>query len=107
MPEPVASLDEIRALVAHLPGPDLDAGAAAALREKQLTKPAGALGRLAELAACSAAMRRHGPAREPVSSAPRSQKSGRSSPLRWHGTSPRPGTRSICCAASADSNSPR
>src|SRR5437763_6107071 len=51
MPEPVASLDEIRALMAHLPGPDLDAGAAAALREKQLTKPAGALGRLEELAA--------------------------------------------------------
>src|ERR1051326_6311126 len=51
MPEPVASLDEIRALMGHLPGPDLDAGAAAALREKQLTKPAGALGRLEELAA--------------------------------------------------------
>ena len=51
MPEPVAILDEIRALMAHLPGPDLDAGAAAALREKQLTKPAGALGRLEELAA--------------------------------------------------------
>ena len=51
MPEPVASLDEIRALMGHLPGPDLDAGAAAALREKQLTKPARALGRLEELAA--------------------------------------------------------
>src|SRR5690349_21177109 len=51
MPEPVASLDEIRALMGHLPGPDLDAGAAAALREKQLTKPAGALGGLEELAA--------------------------------------------------------
>jgi nicotinate-nucleotide--dimethylbenzimidazole phosphoribosyltransferase len=51
MPEPVASLDEIRALMGHLPGPDLDAGTAAALREKQLTKPAGALGRLEELAA--------------------------------------------------------
>ena len=51
MPEPVASLDEIRALMAHLPGPDLDAGTAAADRERQLTKPAGALGRLEELAA--------------------------------------------------------
>ena len=51
MPEPAASLDEIRALMAHLPGPDVDAGTAAALREKQLTKPAGALGRLEELAA--------------------------------------------------------
>src|SRR5947208_15661717 len=51
MPGPVASLHESRALMAHLPGPDLGAGAAAALREKQLTKPAGALGRLEELAA--------------------------------------------------------
>src|SRR5213080_4497273 len=55
MPEPAVSLpavslEEIRALMAHLPGPDLEAGAAAALREQQLTKPAGALGRLEELA---------------------------------------------------------
>ncbi|HVC50764.1 MAG TPA: nicotinate-nucleotide--dimethylbenzimidazole phosphoribosyltransferase [Stellaceae bacterium] len=50
MPEPAASLDEIRALIAHLPGPDLEAGTAAAEREAQLTKPAGALGRLEELA---------------------------------------------------------
>jgi nicotinate-nucleotide--dimethylbenzimidazole phosphoribosyltransferase len=50
MPEPVASLDEIRALLPHLPGPDLDAGTAAALRERQLTKPPGSLGRLEELA---------------------------------------------------------
>ena len=51
MPDPVADLDEIRALMAHLPGPDLEAGTAAAIREKHLTKPAGALGRLEELAA--------------------------------------------------------
>ncbi len=50
MNEPAADLDEIRALLAHLPGPDLDAGAAAALRQEQLTKPAGSLGRLEELA---------------------------------------------------------
>jgi nicotinate-nucleotide--dimethylbenzimidazole phosphoribosyltransferase len=50
MPAPAANLDEIRALMAHLPGPDLEAGTAAALRESQLTKPAGALGRLEELA---------------------------------------------------------
>jgi len=49
MPEPPASLDEIRGLMAHLPGPDLAAGTAAALRERQLTKPAGALGRIEEL----------------------------------------------------------
>src|SRR5579862_663205 len=49
MPEIPASLDEIRSLMAHLPGPDLAAGTAAMLREKELTKPAGALGRLEEL----------------------------------------------------------
>lgn len=48
---PAASLDEIRALLGELPGPDLEAGTAAALREAQLTKPPGALGRLEELAA--------------------------------------------------------
>jgi nicotinate-nucleotide--dimethylbenzimidazole phosphoribosyltransferase len=47
--KPVATLDEMRALIADLPGPDLDAGTAAAAREAQLTKPAGALGRLEEL----------------------------------------------------------
>src|ERR1700719_3901182 len=50
MVDPVANLDEIRALLAHLPGPDLDAGSAAATRDAQLTKPAGSLGRLEELA---------------------------------------------------------
>ena len=67
MPEPAVSLpavslEEIRALMAHLPGPDLEAGAAAALREQQLTKPAGALGRLEELAAWLASWQgRHPP----------------------------------------------
>jgi nicotinate-nucleotide--dimethylbenzimidazole phosphoribosyltransferase len=50
MGELVADLDEIRALSAHLPGPDLEAGTLAATRQAQLTKPAGALGRLEELA---------------------------------------------------------
>ncbi len=50
MDEPVTSLDEIRALLAHLPGPDLEAAAAASRRQAQLTKPAGSLGRLEELA---------------------------------------------------------
>jgi nicotinate-nucleotide--dimethylbenzimidazole phosphoribosyltransferase len=50
MDEPVASLDEIRALLAHLPGPDIEAGSLAATRQAQLTKPAGALGRLEQLA---------------------------------------------------------
>ena len=62
MPEPAASLEEIRALMAHLPGPDLEAGTAAALRESHLTKPAGALGRLEELAAWMATWQgRHPP----------------------------------------------
>src|SRR5438046_4986633 len=51
MPEPVTDLNEIRGLIAHLPGPDLEAATAAAVRERQLTKPAGALGRLEEPAA--------------------------------------------------------
>jgi len=50
MSEPATDLNEIRALLAHLPGPDLDAGSAAASREARLTKPAGALGRLEEVA---------------------------------------------------------
>jgi nicotinate-nucleotide--dimethylbenzimidazole phosphoribosyltransferase len=63
--EPVAiisTLDEMRALLSRLPGPDLEAGTAAAMREAQLTKPAGALGRLEELAAWVAAWQgRHPP----------------------------------------------
>src|SRR5256885_7320690 len=62
MPEPVADLDEIRGLIAHLPGPDLEAGPAGAFRSGQLTKPAGALGRLEERAAWLAAWQgRHPP----------------------------------------------
>ncbi len=45
-----ATFDEIRQLLADLPGPDLAAGAAAEARDGQLTKPAGALGRLEEIA---------------------------------------------------------
>lgn len=48
--DPAATLDEMRALLRELPGPDLEAGTAAASREAQLTKPAGALGRLEDLA---------------------------------------------------------
>ena len=47
---PAATLDEIRGLMAELPGPDLAAASAAATREAQLTKPPGSLGRLEELA---------------------------------------------------------
>jgi nicotinate-nucleotide--dimethylbenzimidazole phosphoribosyltransferase len=47
--EPAATLAEMRALVADLPGPDLEAATAAATREAQLTKPAGSLGRLEDI----------------------------------------------------------
>ncbi|HEV2547419.1 MAG TPA: nicotinate-nucleotide--dimethylbenzimidazole phosphoribosyltransferase [Stellaceae bacterium] len=50
-PTPRATLDEMRAQLASLPGPDLAAASAAAAREAQLTKPAGALGRLEQLSA--------------------------------------------------------
>lgn len=61
-PTPVASFAEIRALLPHLPGPDLEAGTRAQLRERELTKPAGALGRLEELAVwCATWQGRHPP----------------------------------------------
>jgi nicotinate-nucleotide--dimethylbenzimidazole phosphoribosyltransferase len=47
---PPASLDEIRRLLAELPGPDSAAQAAAEARQSQLLKPPGSLGRLEELA---------------------------------------------------------
>ena len=46
---PAATFDEIRGLLAELPGPDLAAASATATREAQLTKPPGSLGRLEEL----------------------------------------------------------
>src|SRR6202011_2900321 len=64
MADPVANLDEIRALLSQLPGPDLAAGTAAAARQAQLTKPAGSLGRLEELAIWLATWQgRHAPPR--------------------------------------------
>jgi nicotinate-nucleotide--dimethylbenzimidazole phosphoribosyltransferase len=46
----IAKLDEVRALLKELPGPDLEAATAAQARQAQLTKPAGSLGRLEEVA---------------------------------------------------------
>ncbi|MGE0233400.1 MAG: nicotinate-nucleotide--dimethylbenzimidazole phosphoribosyltransferase, partial [Flavobacteriaceae bacterium] len=43
--------DDVRALVARMPAPDEAAASKAAARESQLLKPAGALGRLEEIAA--------------------------------------------------------
>jgi nicotinate-nucleotide--dimethylbenzimidazole phosphoribosyltransferase len=48
--KPIASFEEIRALLHELPGPDVAAGAAARDRQARLTKPAGSLGRLEDLA---------------------------------------------------------
>jgi len=47
--------DDIRALIAGMPGPDEAAAAAVRERDRSLTKPAGSLGRLEELAAWLAA----------------------------------------------------
>ena len=46
----ISSVAQIRSLLGTLPGPDQAASAAWAAREPLLTKPAGALGRLEELA---------------------------------------------------------
>jgi len=59
-PEPAAnadigSIDDVRALLRRLPGPDEAARAACLAHEAQLTKPAGALGRLEALSAWLAA----------------------------------------------------
>jgi nicotinate-nucleotide--dimethylbenzimidazole phosphoribosyltransferase len=45
-----ASFDEIRRLLDAIPGPDSEAAAAVRARDAQLTKPAGSLGRLEEIA---------------------------------------------------------
>jgi nicotinate-nucleotide--dimethylbenzimidazole phosphoribosyltransferase len=50
MSENRATFDEIRSLLRHLPGPDLEAGTQAAQRQQALTKPQGSLGRLEEIA---------------------------------------------------------
>ena len=59
----IARLDDIRRLLARLPGADAAARAAARAREPQLTKPPGALGRLEVIAEWLAAWQgRHPPA---------------------------------------------
>ncbi len=61
--QPIAALDEVRALFAELPDADSDAARTAAAREAQLTKPAGALGRLEDIAAWLAAWQGRNPPR--------------------------------------------
>jgi len=61
------SLDEIRGLLAALPGADEAAASASRAREPQLTKPPGALGRLEEISQWLAAWQgRHPPSLERV-----------------------------------------
>ncbi len=45
-----ASLDDMRRILRDLPGPDLDAATEVVRRQAELTKPAGSLGRLEEIA---------------------------------------------------------
>ncbi len=51
----ITTLNDVRELLSDIPGPDLEAAKAAAEREPQLIKPAGALGRLEELSAWATA----------------------------------------------------
>ena len=50
MPHDLGSMEDVHACLAAMPGPDVGAREAAARRDAQLTKPAGSLGRLEELA---------------------------------------------------------
>ena len=61
--QPTATFDEIRTIVADLPGPDQTSADLARDREGQLTKPPGALGRLEALAEWLAAWQGRHPAR--------------------------------------------
>lgn len=60
MAQTPATLDDFRAILGALPGPDTDAAAAAADRNGQLTKPPAALGRLEDLAQWYAGWRGNG-----------------------------------------------
>ncbi|MBY6166099.1 nicotinate-nucleotide--dimethylbenzimidazole phosphoribosyltransferase [Pseudooceanicola nitratireducens] len=60
MAQTPATLDDFRAILGALPGPDTDAAAAAADRNGHLTKPPAALGRLEDLAQWYAGWRGNG-----------------------------------------------
>jgi nicotinate-nucleotide--dimethylbenzimidazole phosphoribosyltransferase len=49
--EDISTLDDVRQILADLPGPDTAAAKRASIREPRLTKPPGSLGRLEELSA--------------------------------------------------------
>ena len=57
----IQSMDDVRALLRELPGPDNSAAAEAAAREATLTKPAGSLGRLEDVVELVCAWQGHHP----------------------------------------------
>lgn len=59
----ITTLDDVRQILTELPGPDVEAARAAQVREPQLTKPAGSLGRLEQLAAWTATWQNRYPPR--------------------------------------------
>jgi len=59
----ITCLDDVRQILGDLPDPDIEAAKAAQLREPQLTKPQGSLGRLEQLAAWTATWQGHYPPR--------------------------------------------
>jgi nicotinate-nucleotide--dimethylbenzimidazole phosphoribosyltransferase len=60
-PQSGLPFDDFRALIAKMPGPDSDAAAKVRAREATLTKPAGSLGRLEEIAEWLAAWQGRAP----------------------------------------------
>jgi len=60
---PIATLDEVRALLSEFPAADPEAAGRTATREAMLTKPAGALGRLEEITGWLASWQRRHPPR--------------------------------------------
>lgn len=63
MPASGLPFDDIRNLIANMPGPDMAAANTVRARDKELTKPAGSLGRLEEIAEWLAAWQGKAPPR--------------------------------------------
>lgn len=63
MPASGLPFDDIRSLIANMPGPDMGAANAVRARDKDLTKPAGSLGRMEEIAEWLAAWQGKAPPR--------------------------------------------
>lgn len=63
MPASGLPFDDIRSLIANMPGPDMGAANAVRARDKELTKPAGSLGRMEEVAEWLAAWQGKAPPR--------------------------------------------